>query len=68
MPMLRSKLKKFVLRFVHLVGRENWVSQNLKILIHVDSSCRYDRVEVLHAYVTIKIKEVRFEVCSSSKY
>ena len=65
MPMLRSKLKKFVLRFVHLVSCENWVSQILKILIHVDSSRRYDRIEVLHAYVTIEIKEVGFEVRSS---
>ena len=65
MPMLRSKLKKFILKFINLVSCENWVSQNLKILIHVDSSCRYDRIEVLHAYVTIEIKEVCFEVRSS---
>ena len=63
--MLRSKLKKFVLRFVHLMSCENWVSQILKFLIHVDSSRRYNRIEVLHAYVMIQIKEVCFEVCSS---
>ena len=39
---------------------ENWVSQILKILFQLDSSRQYDHVEVLHAYVTIKIKEVRF--------
>ena len=39
---------------------ENWVSEILKILIQLDSSRRYDRVEVLHAYVTIEIKEVHF--------
>ena len=44
---------------------ENWVSRILKILIQLDSSRRYNRIEVLHAYVTIAIKEVCFEVCSS---
>ena len=39
---------------------ENWVSQILEILIQLDSSRRYDHVEVLHGYVTIEIKEVRF--------
>ena len=39
---------------------ENWVSKILKILIQLDLSRRYYRVEVLHAYVTIDIKEVRF--------
>ena len=45
----------------------NWVSRILKILIHVDLSRQYDHVEVLHAYVTIEIKEVHFEVRSSDE-
>ena len=39
---------------------ENWVSQILEILIQLNSSRRYDRIEVLHAYVTIKIKRSSF--------
>ena len=46
--------------FIVLSSCENWVSQIFKILIRLDSSRRYDLVEVLHAYVTIEIKEVRF--------
>ena len=60
MPMLRSKLKNSFLRFSHLVSCENWVSRILEILIQLDSSRCYVCVEVLHAYATIEIKEVRF--------
>ena len=48
---------KNVYFFIILSSCENWV---VEILIQLDSSRRYDRVEVLHAYVTIEIKEVRF--------
>ena len=61
---IRIKNKHF---FIILSSCENWVSRILKILIHVDSSRQYDRVEVLHAYVTIEIKEVYFEVRSSDE-
>ena len=37
---------------------ENWVTQIWKFLIQLDSSHQYNRFEVQHAYVMIKIKEV----------
>ena len=59
MEMITKELKSKMYNFSSFwCSCKNKVSQMWKILIQLDSSLQYDRFEVQHAYVMIKIKEV----------
>ena len=62
---LESKNVQFVLI---LSSCDNWVTQIWKILIQLVSSHQYNRFEVQHACVTIKIKEVMSNLISLEFY